>query len=116
APCPPFARPSRPSRPLGGPQFILLAASLWGTTATARTFAPAGAGPVAVGAARVIGGGLLLVRWALRGGALRELAGRAIRTRGLLAVGALAAAAYQTAFFAATARVGVAVGAVITIG
>ena len=57
------------SRSLGGAAYILLAASLWGTTATARTFAPAAAGPVAVGAARVIGGGLLLLLVALRGGA-----------------------------------------------
>ena len=113
---PTFARPTRPNRPLGGPQFILLAASLWGTTATARTFAPAGAGPAAVGAARVIGGGLLLLAWALRGGALRELAARGTRTRCLLVVGAAAAAVYQTAFFAATAKAGVAVGSVVTIG
>jgi DME family drug/metabolite transporter len=101
---------------VGGASCILLAASLWGTTAIARTFAPAGAGPVTVGAARVIGGGLLLLLWALHGGALRGLVARGARTRGLLAVGALAAAAYQTAFFAATARAGVAVGAVVTIG
>lgn len=111
-----FTRPTHPSRPSRPASCILLAASLWGTTATARTFAPAGAGPVAVGAARVIGGGLLLLLWSLRGGALRELAARGTRTRGLLAAGALAAAAYQTAFFAATARAGVAVGAVVTIG
>jgi drug/metabolite transporter, DME family len=113
---PTFTLPSRPFRPLGGPQFILLAASLWGTTATARTFAPAGAGPAAVGAARVVGGGLLLAAWALRGGALRELAAGGARTRWLLAVGAAAAAVYQTTFFAATARAGVAVGTVVTIG
>ena len=104
------------SRSLGGAPYILLAASLWGTTATARTFAPAGAGPVAVGAARVIGGGLLLLLVALRGGALRGLVARGTRTRCLLAIGAAAAAAYQTAFFAATARSGVAVGTVVTIG
>jgi drug/metabolite transporter, DME family len=104
------------SRSLGGATYILLAASLWGTTATARTFAPAGAGPVAVGAARVIGGGLLLLVVALRGGALRCLVARGTRTRCLLAIGAAAAAAYQTAFFAATARTGVAVGTVVTIG
>jgi drug/metabolite transporter, DME family len=104
------------SRSLGGASYILLAASLWGTTATARTFAPAGAGPVAVGAARVIGGGLLLLLVALRGGALRGLVARGTRTRFLLAIGAAAAAAYQTAFFAATARAGVAVGTVVTIG
>jgi drug/metabolite transporter, DME family len=104
------------SRSPGGASCILLAACMWGTTATARTFAPAGAGPVAVGAARIIGGGLLLLLVALRGGALRGLVARGTRTRCLLAVGAAAAAAYQTAFFAASARTGVAVGAVVTIG
>jgi len=58
------------SRPLGGATTILLAACLWGTTATARTFAPAGAGPLAVGAVRIVGGGLLLFVYALRGGSL----------------------------------------------
>jgi len=71
---------------------------------------------VAVGAARVIGGGLLLLLVALRGGALRGLVTRGTRTRCLLAIGAAAAATYQTAFFAATARAGVAVGTVVTIG
>ena len=104
------------SRSLGGASCILLAASMWGTTATARTFAPAGAGPVAVGAARIIAGGLLLLLVALRGGALRCLVARGTRTRCLLAASAAAAAAYQTAFFAASARTGVAVGAVVTIG
>jgi len=105
------------SRSLGGAPCILLAASMWGTTATARTFAPAGAGPVAVGAARIIGGGLLLLLVALRGGALRHcLVAGGTRTRWRLATGAAAAAAYQTAFFAASARTGVAVGAVVTIG
>jgi drug/metabolite transporter, DME family len=104
------------SRSLGGASYILLAASLWGTTATARTFAPAGAGPVAVGAARVIGGGLLLLLVSLRGGALRRLVARGTRTRWLLAIAAAAAAVYQTAFFAATARAGVAIGTVVTIG
>ena len=60
------------SRSPGGASHILLAACLWGTTATARTFAPAGAGPVSVGAVRVIGGGLRLFLVALRGGALRH--------------------------------------------
>ena len=104
------------SRSLGGASSILLAASLWGTTATARTIAPAGAGPLAVGAARIVGGGLLLLLVALRGGALRTLVTSGTRTRCLLAVGAAAAAVYQTAFFAATARAGVAVGTVVTIG
>jgi hypothetical protein len=41
---------------------------------------------------------------------------RGTRTRFLLVTGAAAAAAYQTAFFAAAARAGVAVGTVVTIG
>jgi drug/metabolite transporter, DME family len=53
---------------------------------------------------------------ALRGGALRGLVTRGTRTRCLLAIGAAAAAAYQTAFFAATAHASVAVGTVVTIG
>ena len=104
------------SRSLGGTSCILLAASLWGTTGTARAFAPAGTGPLAVGAVRVAGGGLLLLACALPGGALRDLiAGRA-RTRWLIALGAAAVAMYQVAFFAAIARTGVAIGTVVTIG
>jgi len=49
---------------------------------------------------------------ALRGGALRGLVTRGTRTRFLLVTGAAAAAAYQTAFFAAAARAGVAIGTV----
>ena len=101
---------------LGGTPCILLAASLWGTTATARTFAPAGAGPLAVGAVRIVGGGLLLLAIALRGGALRSLVASGTRTRCLIALGAAGVAVYQAAFFAATARSGVAIGAVVTIG
>jgi DME family drug/metabolite transporter len=71
---------------------------------------------VAVGAARVIGGGLLLLLVSLRGGALRRLMARGTRTRWLLVIAAAAAAVYQTAFFAATARAGVAIGTVVTIG
>jgi len=89
---------------------------LWGTTGTARTFAPAGAGPLAVGAVRIVGGGLLLLALALRGGSLRDLVTAGTRTRCLIALGAAVAAVYQAAFFAATARTGVAIGTVVTIG
>jgi len=89
---------------------------LWGTTGTARTFAPAGAGPLAVGAVRIVGGGLVLLVLALRRGALRDLVTAGTRTRCLIALGAVAVAVYQAAFFAATARTGVAIGTVVTIG
>ena len=55
---------------------------------------------------------LLPLLVALRGGALRGLVTRGTRTRFLLVTGAAAAAAYQTAFFAAAARAGVAIGTV----
>jgi drug/metabolite transporter, DME family len=100
----------------GGTPCILLAASLWGTTGTVRTFAPAGAGSVAVGAARIIGGGLVLLACALPGGALGRLLGSGPRIRALLVLGAVGVAVYQVAFFGATARAGVAVGSVVTIG
>lgn len=103
-------------RALDGAPCILLAACLWGTTGTARTFAPAGAGPLAVGALRIVVGGLLLSLIALRGGALRDLLARGTVTRCMIALGAVAAAGYQAAFFAATARAGVAIGTVVTIG
>jgi drug/metabolite transporter, DME family len=95
---------------------ILLAALLWGTTGTARTFAPAGTSPVAVGAARIILGGALLLALASRSAGLRLLARRGPATWGLLVMGALCVAVYQTAFFAAVASTGVAVGTVVTIG
>jgi DME family drug/metabolite transporter len=104
------------SRSLGGTTFILLAATLWGTTGTARTFAPAGAGPLTVGAIRIVGGGLLLFLIALRGGALRDLVATGTSARCLVALAAAAVAVYQAAFFAATARTGVAIGTVVTIG
>ncbi|GAA2145882.1 DMT family transporter [Actinomadura napierensis] len=107
--------PSR--RPLGGGADILLAASLWGTTGTARTFAGHGASSVSVAAARIVIGGLLLLALAAltrRDGLRRLLAGR--RDRALLVFGALAVAVYQTAFFVAVSRTGVAVGTVVTIG
>jgi DME family drug/metabolite transporter len=64
----------------------------------------------------MVGGGLLLAAFALRGGALGRLLAHGARTRWLLAISAAAAAAYQVAFFTATARTGVAVGTVVTIG
>ena len=103
-------------RSRGGASDILLAASLWGTTGTVRTFAPATAGPITVGAARIILGGLLLFVIARRGDGLRRLLTGGRRTWVVLALGALCVAVYQIAFFTAVARTGVATGTVVTIG
>jgi DME family drug/metabolite transporter len=69
-----------------------------------------------VGAARIILGGALLVVIAIHGGGLRRLFGRGRATWAALGAGAVCAAIYQVAFFAAVARTGVATGTVVTIG
>jgi drug/metabolite transporter, DME family len=86
---------------------VLLAAICFGTTGTAQAIGPAGS-PVAVGAARIVFGGLLLV-----------LVARGLRVR-MPRVGApllgMAVAVYQLSFFAAVRLTGVAVGTVVAIG
>jgi DME family drug/metabolite transporter len=88
---------------------VLLAAICFGTTGTAQAVGP-GAAPVAVGAARIVLGGLLLV-----------LVAHALRVRlpriGAPLIGmAAAVAVYQLSFFAAVRLTGVAVGTVVAIG
>ncbi|TYB44552.1 DMT family transporter [Actinomadura chibensis] len=107
----------RPSPRAGGRADILLAASLWGTTGTVRTFA-GGSSALSVAAVRIIIGGLVLLAAAAftrRGAGLRRLL-RVRRNLPLIGVGAVAIAVYQTAFFAAAGRTGVAVATVVTIG
>ncbi len=89
---------------------VVLAASLWGTTGTVRSFSHGG--PVAVGAARLIVGGAILFFLAVRSGGLRTLRGE----RTWLVAGVVAVVVYQLAFFSAVARTGVATGTVVTIG
>ncbi|MEV4259053.1 EamA family transporter [Spirillospora sp. NPDC049652] len=101
----------------GGAADVLLAASLWGTTGTVRTFAPDGATSVSVAALRMVLGGLMLAGVVLataRGDLVRLL--RAPRALPMLAAGAAAMIVYQTAFFIAVGRTGVAVATVVTIG
>jgi DME family drug/metabolite transporter len=88
---------------------VLLAAVCFGTTGTAQALGPA-ASPVAVGAARIVLGGAMLV-----------VVARAMRVRlprldaDVLAI-AVAVAVYQLSFFAAVKLTGVAVGTVVAIG
>lgn len=97
----------------GGAGAVLLAAALWGTTGTAASFAPAGANPVAIGAARIVLGGLLLVLIGLPAG-LARLAAPAARWWAV--AGAVSVAGYQLAFFSAVASTGVAIGTLVAIG
>jgi DME family drug/metabolite transporter len=103
-----------PVRRFGGSVDIVLAAALWGTTGTVRSFVHAS--PVAVGAARLLIGGALLFVLAVRSGGLRPLLAGGRRTRLVLLLGTVLAAVYQVAFFSAVARTGVATGTVVTIG
>ena len=88
---------------------VLLAAICFGTTGTAQAVGP-GASPVAVGAARIVFGGLLLALVA------RGLRVRLPRVGAPLIGMAVAVAVYQLSFFAAIRLTGVAVGTVVAIG
>lgn len=103
-----------PARRLGGGLDVVLAAALWGTTGTVRSFVHAS--PVAVGAARLLVGGAFLFVLAVHSGRLRSLLQNTGRTRLALLAGAVLAAVYQVAFFSSVARTGVATGTVVTIG
>ncbi|MFP7476884.1 EamA family transporter [Terribacillus saccharophilus] len=94
------------------PLFVLFAAILWGTTGTAQAFAPAAAHPIAIGAARLVVGGVFLLLVALLLGKL-NIKGWPI---GPTLLAALSMACYQPLFFSAVNQTGVAVGTVIAIG
>src|SRR4051794_10314614 len=88
---------------------VLLAAVCFGTTGTAQAIGPA-ASPVAVGPARIVLGGALLVAIA---GAMRLPLPRFSPTVAGIAVGVCV---YQLSFFAAVKITRVAVGTVVAIG
>src|SRR3954447_26115710 len=87
---------------------VHFAAICFGTTGTAQALGPDGLAPAGVGAARILGGGALLVL--IGAGALTKLPRRP------LALAAAAVAIYQVSFFAAVADTGVAVGTIVAIG
>lgn len=98
---------------ISGVWFVLLAAILWGTTGTAQTFAPAGTSPLAVGTARMVIGGAILVGLMLIRGGWRQ-GGRWPVWPLVFAV--LGVVGYQLLFFAGVARTGVALGTIVGIG
>ena len=94
---------------------VLGAAVLFGTTGTAASFAPAGAGSVAIGSARlVVGGAALIAALPLTGGRRREAIRLWANPWGLAA--GLMTATYQLAFFAGVSSAGVALATLVTIG
>lgn len=106
--------PARPADTAAGPLLILTAATLWGTTGTAASFAPDGASSLSIGAATMGLGGLLTLLLAGRSvwGVLRG--GRTAVLHTLL--GGLAVTVYPLAFYTSMAWAGVATGTVVTIG
>jgi DME family drug/metabolite transporter len=90
---------------------VLFAAVLFGTTGTAQAVGP-DLEPLAVGAARILVGAVLLSAVALL---TRARAPTGARPRGILLAGACVAV-YQATFFAALSKTGVAVGTVVAIG
>jgi len=88
---------------------VLLAAVCFGTTGTAQAIGPA-TSPVAVGAARIVIGGALLVLIAR--GLHVTLPRRSVTAAGI----AVGVCVYQLSFFAAVNLTGVAVGTVVAIG
>jgi DME family drug/metabolite transporter len=93
---------------------IVLAASLWGTSGTVRAFSPLS--PLVAGAAKAVVGGAVLFLLAVQGGRLSALARSGTRVWASLGLGVACVAVFQTAFYAAVARTGVATGTVVTIG
>jgi DME family drug/metabolite transporter len=92
---------------------LVLACLLWGTTGTTATFLPDDVSPLAVGAATMGIGGMLLLVTAprLSGGVLRDPVGRR-----WAAIGAIGVVVYPLAFYTGMDLVGVAVGNVVALG
>lgn len=92
---------------------VLAAAVLWGTTGTAQALAPPSSTPEAIGALRLLVGGVALLALALARGVLPSGQPWPLSTTGIAAV---SMAAYQPFFFAGVAKAGVAIGTIVTIG
>lgn len=92
---------------------LVVASVLWGTTGVTATFLPDDVSPLAIGAATMGIGGLLLLLTAprLSRGVLRDPVARR-----WLALGAVGVVVYPLAFYSGMDLVGVAVGNVVALG
>ena len=91
---------------------VLGAAVLFGTTGTAKELGPDSATALGVGGIRILFGAITL--WLIARSLPRWRDFRAFGV--LLVIGGLGVAAYQPGFFAATDRLGVALGTIIALG
>lgn len=100
---------------LRGPALVLGAAVLWGTVGPAQVWLGAGDDPAALGAARILIGGLVLAAAGLRSGnGLRALARRKVWP--WLLVAALATGIYQAGFMLSVSRAGAALATAVALG
>ncbi|CAN5155439.1 EamA family transporter [soil metagenome] len=92
---------------------LLVASAFWGTTGTAASFLPLAVSPLAIGAATMFFGGLLLVVFSWRGvvATLHHPA-----SRGWAFIGAIGVFIYPLAFYSAMDLAGVAIGNVVALG
>lgn len=93
---------------------IVLAALLWGTTGTVASTFPPDVGPLAVGAATMCVGGLLLALTAPR--LTRSVLSGGPASWRWLVPGALGVVVYPLAFYSSMSLAGVAVGNVVSLG
>ena len=103
-----------PARGRGlGPYALILASLLWGTTGTVASFMPGDVNPLAIGAATMTVGGVLLFVTSAPSSiaALRDAA-----SRPWLLVGAVGVFVYPLAFYSSMNLAGVAVGNLVSLG
>lgn len=93
--------------------WVVLAASLWGTTGTAAFFLGPDVSPLAIGAVTMGVGGVILALW---GGSATLGLWRDQSSRGLVFIGAVGTVAYPLAFYSGMATAGIALGNVIALG
>ncbi|MGW2395286.1 DMT family transporter [Kitasatospora sp. NPDC001664] len=105
---------ARTARRAGGVPQVLGAAVLWGTVGPAQVLAGSAAAPAAIGAARMLLGGLVLALCTVRPKALRTLALPGVRRWLLLSV--LVTAAFQLCFLEAVDRTGAALATAAAFG
>jgi drug/metabolite transporter, DME family len=105
--------------PLRSTQFsvlsVLAATCLWGTSGPAEALASTGANPAAIGAARLLIGGLALAAVALAKGS-RPRTWLCGRDWPWLAVAAVSTGVFQAAFFAAVDRTGAGLATLVALG
>jgi DME family drug/metabolite transporter len=96
-----------------GPYALILASLLWGTTGTVASFMPENVSPLAIGAATMTVGGILLfvTSAAPSVAALRDAA-----SRPWLFIGAVGVFVYPLAFYSSMNLAGVAVGNLVSLG